>query len=73
MPNSYVGIGLDLAHSVVDGQTLTNLHHGVMLKIGDPVVMRQNKPITGVDRNLWTSSGTGLDGPILAMREKGGN
>jgi hypothetical protein len=66
-----VGIGLDLAHSVVDGQSLVNLHHGVMLKIGDPVVMRQNKPFAGVVRNLW--SGPGLDGPIVAAGEQSGN
>ena len=71
LPNSYVGIGLDLAHSVVDGQSLVNLHHGVMLKIGDPVVMRQNKPFAGVVRNLW--SGPGLDGPIVAAGEQSGN
>ena len=69
LPNSYVGIGLDLAHSIVDGSTLMNLHHGVMLKIGDPAVMRQNKRLPGVDRNLWTSSRVAP--AIPAMREQG--
>jgi len=68
LPNSYVGIGLDLAHSVVDGRSLVNLHHGVMLKIGDPVVMRQNKPLAGVVRSLW--SGSGVDGQITAGRNQ---
>lgn len=42
LPNTYVGIGLDLAHSVVDGSEITNLHHGVRLNISDPVVLRRN-------------------------------
>lgn len=40
MPNTYVGIGLDLSHSIVDGNNLLNLRHGVMLEISDPVVLR---------------------------------
>lgn len=44
MPNTYVGIGLDVSHSVVDGGELLNLNHGVKLKITDPVVMRRNTP-----------------------------
>lgn len=42
LANSYVGIGLDLSHSIVDGSDLLNLRHNVSLKITDPVVMRQN-------------------------------
>jgi len=42
LPNSYVGIGLDLSHSIVDGRNLLNLRHNVNLEITDPVVMRQN-------------------------------
>lgn len=44
MPNTYVGIGLDVSHSVVDGGELLNLNHGVKLKITDPVVMRRSTP-----------------------------
>jgi NDP-sugar pyrophosphorylase family protein len=40
LSNTYVGIGLDLSHSIVDGDNLLNLQHGVTLKIGDPVVLR---------------------------------
>jgi hypothetical protein len=43
LSNTYVGIGLDLSHSIVDGDNLLNLQHGVMLKIGDPVVLRHMK------------------------------
>ena len=42
LPNSYVGIGLDLSHSIVGGRNLLNLQHNVNLEITDPVVMRQN-------------------------------
>lgn len=47
LTGTYVGIGLDLSHSVVDGVCLLNLPREVMLEISDPVVMRQirqNKP-----------------------------
>jgi carbonic anhydrase/acetyltransferase-like protein (isoleucine patch superfamily) len=42
LSDSYVGIGLDLSHSIVDGHNLFNLRHNVNLEITDPVVMRQN-------------------------------
>jgi NDP-sugar pyrophosphorylase family protein len=42
LPNTYIGIGLDLAHSVVDGGEVVNLRHDVKLQITDPVVMRRN-------------------------------
>jgi NDP-sugar pyrophosphorylase family protein len=41
LSNTYVGIGLDLTHSIVDGNSLLNLEHQVMLRIADPVVLRQ--------------------------------
>ena len=43
LSNSYVGIGLDLSHSIVDGNNLLNLERGVMLEITDPCVIRQNR------------------------------
>jgi hypothetical protein len=55
LPSTYVGIGLDVSHSIVDGESLLNLDRGVALKIGDPSVMRQHKPVAGGDRRLWTS------------------
>lgn len=42
LTNTYVGIGLDLSQSIVDGDELLNLHHEVRLHISDPVVMRRN-------------------------------
>ena len=41
LSGSYVGIGLDLSHSLVDGDTLFNLRHNVKLRISDPFVMRR--------------------------------
>lgn len=41
LANTYVGIGLDLSHAVVDGSYLLNLRHDVTLEIADPVVLRQ--------------------------------
>lgn len=55
LPSTYVGIGLDVSHSIVDGESLLNLDRGVALKIGDPSVIRQHKPVSGADRRLWTS------------------
>jgi hypothetical protein len=54
LPNSYVGIGLDLSHSIVDGRNLLNLRHNVNLEITDPVVMRRNT-VGGVHRQSWAS------------------
>ena len=42
LANTYVGIGLDLSHSIVNGRNLLNLQHNVSLEITDPVVMREN-------------------------------
>ena len=41
LSGTYVGIGLDLAHSIADGTCLVNLNRQVALEIKDPVVMRQ--------------------------------
>src|SRR5581483_7951217 len=62
LSNTYVGIGLDLAHSIVDGDSLLNLQHGVVLKIGDPVVLRHMR--NGREH-------TGMDGSFLANLEVG--
>jgi ADP-glucose pyrophosphorylase len=46
LPNTYIGIGLDLSHSVVDGGQVLNLRHNVKLQITDPVVMRRSRSRT---------------------------
>lgn len=52
LSNTYVGIGLDLSHSIVQGDNLLHVQHGVKLKISDPVVLRairDNRVRAGVD------------------------
>ena len=43
LSNNYVGIGLDIAHSIVNGNHLMNLERGVSLEIMDPGVIRPNR------------------------------
>ncbi len=60
LSNSYVGIGLDVAHSIVDGNNLLNLERGVTLEIADPCVFRQNRvPRQGRNVQSPISSGVG--------------
>ncbi len=59
LSNTYVGIGLDLSHSIVGGHILLSLRHNVILEIADPVVMRENKPRTEADRLRSTDFGFG--------------
>ena len=42
LSNSYVGIGLDVSHSIVAGKNLLNLKHDRVLEIADSAVMREN-------------------------------
>ena len=51
LPNSYVGIGLDVSHSIVDGSNLLNLERDVILEVSDPRVIRENR----VQRNRQTT------------------
>jgi len=58
LPNTYIGIGLDLSHSIAQGSNLLNLQHEVVLHISDPAVMRQNKKLAAADsRLLFTGIG----------------
>lgn len=41
LSDTYVGIGLDLSHSIVDGNYLANLRHEVTLEISDPAILRR--------------------------------
>ena len=52
LTGTYLGIGLDLCHSIVEGTCLLNLSREVMLEIKDPVVMRQMKPRAERNRQL---------------------
>jgi hypothetical protein len=61
LSNSYVGIGLDIRHSVVNGDTLVSLEHDVTLEIGDSGVMRQNRaPRKDTNRETKADAGIGM-------------
>jgi NDP-sugar pyrophosphorylase family protein len=62
LSNTYVGIGLDLAYSIVQGRNLVNLRHNVMLEITDPAVMRENAG-NGRDHKLWAGVENGQMAP----------
>jgi NDP-sugar pyrophosphorylase family protein len=59
LPNSYVGIWLDVAHTVVQGNKLWNLDRDVALEMHDPSVIRINTPISdavGKERKVAPAS-----------------
>jgi NDP-sugar pyrophosphorylase family protein len=56
LPNTYVGIGLDLTHSVVDGNRLFNLQRDVSLDIADPGIIR---------RTGFRGKGTNPQSPVV--------
>ena len=59
LSNTYVGIGLDLSHSIAQGNNLLNLQHEVVLHISDPAVMRQNKKSGAGDPRSLLNFGIG--------------
>jgi hypothetical protein len=70
LSNSYVGIGLDLSHSIVDGNTLLNLERGVTLEIADPCVVRPNR-ILRQDKNFRSPVAVGLGSEHSSQAEEG--
>ena len=68
LSNSYVGIGLDLSHSIVDGNNLMNLERGVTLEIADPCVIRQNK-VSRQEKNLQSPYAFGFANVQFAQSE----
>jgi NDP-sugar pyrophosphorylase family protein len=69
LSNSYVGIGLDLSHSMVDGNTLLNLERGVTLEIADPCVVRPNR-ILRQDKNSRSPVAVGLGSEQSSQAEE---
>lgn len=59
LPNTYVGIGLDVSHSILDGNKLLNLQRRVLLEIEDSAVMRQNKPLAEAGTRWWSGRDAG--------------
>jgi len=70
LTGSYVGIGLDLCHSIADGTHLLNLSREVMLEIDDPVVMRQMPQRSRAEGNRQFPSNFGQGEEILSAGEK---
>lgn len=44
LPNTYVGIWLDVRRSIVQGNQLLNLERGVLVEVCDPHLLRSNLP-----------------------------
>jgi len=70
LANSYVGIGLDLSHSIVDGNNLLNLERNVTLEISDPCVVRRNR-VARKEKNRHSPVVFGLGGAQFAPAEEG--
>lgn len=70
LSNSYVGIGLDLSHSIVDGNNLLNLERNVTLEIADPCVIRQNR-VARKEKNHHSPVIFGFGGAQFAPAEEG--
>jgi NDP-sugar pyrophosphorylase family protein len=58
LSNTYVGVGLDISHSIVDGNSLLNLDCGVAMEISDSCVIRRN----GNPRQVRDSQSEGATG-----------
>ena len=70
LTNTYVGIGLDLSHSVVEGNNLLNLERNVTLEIADPCVIRQNR-VARKDKHRRSPVVFGLGSTQFAPAEEG--
>lgn len=68
LSNSYVGIGLDLSHAIVEGNNLFNLEHEVPLEIADPCIIRQNAGLHQ-ETNFRSSAGFVFDGQFAQSEE----
>lgn len=71
LSDTYVGIGLDLAHSIADGVILQNFNYDVTVEITDPVVMRsirQNK-VQGESNRQWLTDFRSVEAAIPATNE----
>ena len=69
LANTYVGIGLDLSHAIVNGNTLLNLERRVALEISDPSVIRPNR-VPRPEKKI-SAPVVGLGGTHLSPIEEG--
>lgn len=70
LTNTYIGIGLDLSHSIVEGNNLLNLERNVTLEITDPCVIRQNR-VARKDKNRRSPVVFGLGSTQFASADEG--
>jgi tetrahydrodipicolinate N-succinyltransferase len=70
LSNTYIGIGLDLSHSIVDGSNLLNLERNVTLEIADPCVIRPNR-VASKQQNRHAPMIVGFGGAQFAPAEEG--
>jgi NDP-sugar pyrophosphorylase family protein len=52
LPNTHVGIWLDVCHAVASGNRLFSLGRNVGIEISDPSVMRSTMPVLNVDTTV---------------------
>lgn len=69
LSNTYVGIGLDVAHSIANGNNLINLERDVTLRISDPGVMRPNR-VLRKEANRQSPAALGMVGMAVTPAEK---
>lgn len=69
LSNSYVGIGLDVSHSIVDGNHLLNLERDVTMEIADPGMIRRNG-IPHTEANLQLADAYGWEETTSAKGEE---
>jgi hypothetical protein len=51
LPNTYVGVWLDVRRSIVQGNTLLNLERGVLVEVCDPRLLRLNAAVRQTKRS----------------------
>ena len=68
LSNTYVGIGLDVSHSIVNGDQLLNLEQGVAVEIADPGMIRRNS-VLRQEASLQSAEVLGWDEMVAAQDE----
>jgi len=69
LSNTYVGIGLDITHSIVNRSQLLNLERDVLLEIGDPGLIRQNR-IPRKESSVQSQAAFGTEALVFAQTAK---
>lgn len=67
LPDTYVGIGLDLSHCVVDGCHLEDLRREIALEISDAAILRRVPESKSRSRDGHSFSGIGSNASVLSL------